>query len=448
METPDRSAVPRTGAESPLLAGFARTDITPHKPVTLAGYGSRTGLCQGVHDPLSARVVAFQHDGRRLVLVSTDILGFYGGTAAACRGVILSACGLQPSELLLSAIHTHSAPDVGIDERTGHANNVEYVQTLQGRLVDVVRRALAGMAPAQVAAACGACPVGANRREVVTSGAGQAEIRLGRNPAGSTDRQVQVLAVRQGHGHGHADGPPAAVIFAYATHSTSLGPGNYMVSGDVHGLTEQFLERQLGNGAVAAGFAGASGDIDPWFRVLPEFDTRDGWTPEPVLLSTMLGEEVAHVLRRMPANHQAGGAIRTALRTLMLPAKPPQHPRPAGKVADRPASGAAQGDAPAPPAPAAPPAPTGVEFNLSAARLGDMAFVGLGGEVFHEIGLAIKAASPVAHTFIFTHCNGSAGYLPTAPSYDEGGYEVQTTPFAPAAAEQVILEATRMLREL
>ncbi len=46
--------------ESPgLQAGAAKVDITPKKPVKMAGYSSRTGLSTGVHDPLSARVVVF-----------------------------------------------------------------------------------------------------------------------------------------------------------------------------------------------------------------------------------------------------------------------------------------------------------------------------------------------------------------------------------------------------
>jgi hypothetical protein len=77
-----------------------------------------------------------------------------------------------------------------------------------------------------------------------------------------------------------------------------------------------------------------------------------------------------------------------------------------------------------------------------------VAFVGLGGEVFNEIGKAIKAASPFPHTVVITHCNGAAGYLPTQPSYDEGGYEIKSSPFAPAAAEQVVKEAVQMLRDL
>ena len=126
-----------------LRAGVAKTDITPTKPVMLAGYGSRKDLSQGVHDPLSARVVAFEQDGKRLVLVSTDLLGFYGGTAESVRKAILDACRLQPSELFLAAIHTHAAPVVTLQSEKVHANNVEYLKTLETQLVAVVREALA-----------------------------------------------------------------------------------------------------------------------------------------------------------------------------------------------------------------------------------------------------------------------------------------------------------------
>ena len=64
-----------------LRAGAARIDITPAKPIKMAGYSSRTKLSEGVHDPLSARVVVFENNGTRLVLVSTDLSGFYSGTA-------------------------------------------------------------------------------------------------------------------------------------------------------------------------------------------------------------------------------------------------------------------------------------------------------------------------------------------------------------------------------
>ena len=82
------------------------------------------------------------------------------------------------------------------------------------------------------------------------------------------------------------------------------------------------------------------------------------------------------------------------------------------------------------------------------ARLGDIAFVGLGGEVLTEIGTAIKAGSPCKHTFIITHCNGAAGYLAPRELFVEDGYEIQSTAFGPTAADIVVRESLRMLHRL
>ena len=141
---------------APLRAGIATSDITPTMPVMLAGYASRKELSQGVHDPLSARVVAFENGGQRLVLVSTDLIGFYYGSVEIIRKAILDATQLKPSELFLSAIHTHSGPWVNFDPQKGSTNNVEYSKALQDKLIETVRAALNGLAPAQIGVASGA----------------------------------------------------------------------------------------------------------------------------------------------------------------------------------------------------------------------------------------------------------------------------------------------------
>lgn len=406
-----------------LRAGTARIDITPDNPVTLAGYASRTNVSRGVHDPLTARAVAFEHEGKRLVLVSTEICGFYGGTAAPMREAILSACQLKPSELFLCATHTHSAPAVTADPQKGHPNNVEYTQSLQGKLVEVVRDALGDLVPVRLSVGTGASPVGVNRREPVRDKAGKPRIVLGRNPSALTDREVQVLNLMPIDGN-----DPMGVIFAYATHSTSLGPRNYLVSGDVHGLAAQFIEKHLGGDTMVQPFAGASGDIDPWYRILPEFNTTNGWIPEPILLGTMLGQEVVHVSKaaqRSEKRSETNTSIRSLFKTIDLPGK--------SRGATQAASGGTDGTAP---------------LTLTVGRIGEVAFVGLGGEVFNEIGRAIKAGSPFPLTFIFTHCNGAGGYLPARASYPDAGYEVQSSPFAPGADEQVIEQVMQMLRAI
>ena len=399
-----------------LRAGAARIDVTPEQPVVLAGYASRTNLSVGVHDSLSARALAFEQDGRRLVLVSLDNLGFYNDTAGPLRQAILEKCQLEPSELFLCAIHTHSAPLLTLNAAKGHANNVAYTKALGGKLAEVVRTALDRLALAEIGVGLGSSPVGVNRREVVQGKDGQSRIELGRNPSVLTDREVQVLKVAN-----LGQDQPAALLFAYATHSTSLGPKNYEVSGDIHGLAAQFLEKYFGGDLVAPEFAGASGNIDPWVRVLPGFKSDKGWVPETVLMGTLLGEETAHVEEGIRAS-ETNCPIKTAWKTIQLPAKP--------KGED---GTSTFGTAP---------------IAITVARLGNVAFVGFGGEVFNELGAAVKSASPFRPTFIFTHCNGAAGYVPTRPGYAEGGYEVQSSSFAPGGGEHLAEEAVRMLKEL
>jgi hypothetical protein len=246
---------------------------------------------------------------------------------------------------------------------------------------------------------------------------------LGRNPYGPTDKEVLVMKVAK------PDGTVLSVLFDYATHATCLGGRNLTISGDVLGLAEQFVEKILGKGIIAPAFAGASGNIDPWFRVLPSFNTEPGcpqdtlrWIPEPVLLGTMLGEEVVHVFRGIN-KVSPGGKINTSYTTLNLPGKT------RGEVAAKKDS---------------PPA----ELNITAARVGNIAFVGIGCEVLTEIGMAIKAASPYKHTFVITHCNRAAGYLVPENLHIEGGYEVRSSPFGPQAADMVVKEAVRMLHGL
>lgn len=393
-----------------LRAGIAQVDITPDKPVKMSGYGSRKELSTGIHDRLYARVVAFESAGSRLVLVSTDLIGFYG-TYEPIRDAICDQLDLKPCEIFLSSTHTHAAPTPTLSAN-GHPNNVEYTGMLRAKLLEATREAIENVKPIRMGVGRGYSPVGSNRREKQDDGS----VRLGRNPYGPTDKEVLVMKLAT------PDGTPLGALFDYATHGTSLGPRNLQISSDVLGIAAQFVEKILGPGVTAPVFAGASGDIDPWYRVLPSFETEKGWIPEPELLGIMLGEEVVHVFRGIKTA-PVKAEIRTAFATLELPAK---------KSRNR------QGDEPSATKP----------LNVTVARIDDVGFVGLGCELLTEIGMAIKAGSPFEQTFVITHCNGSAGYLPPKHVYKDGGYEVSSTGFAPEAADILVERVHQMLDDL
>jgi neutral ceramidase len=78
----------------------------------------------------------------------------------------------------------------------------------------------------------------------------------------------------------------------------------------------------------------------------------------------------------------------------------------------------------------------------------DVAWVSLPGEVFVELGLAIKKRSPFPLTFIVELANENIGYIPDRRSYAEGNYEPESARCEAGSGEKIVDVAVRMLEEL
>jgi hypothetical protein len=87
-------------------------------------------------------------------------------------------------------------------------------------------------------------------------------------------------------------------------------------------------------------------------------------------------------------------------------------------------------------------------MRVQAMRIGPAALVGIPVEAFCEIGMAVKESSPAAQTLFSGYTNGSLGYMPMADNFEEGGYEVTTTPMAAGAAEETITVCTDAVQAL
>jgi neutral ceramidase len=78
----------------------------------------------------------------------------------------------------------------------------------------------------------------------------------------------------------------------------------------------------------------------------------------------------------------------------------------------------------------------------------DLALVFLPGEIFVELGLAIKQGSPYDHTMIVELSNcAEMIYIPTRAAYAGGSYEVTNSMVMPGSGEVLVETALRMLRE-
>jgi hypothetical protein len=87
--------------------------------------------------------------------------------------------------------------------------------------------------------------------------------------------------------------------------------------------------------------------------------------------------------------------------------------------------------------------------EVQAISLGqELAWVALPGEVFVELGLALKKRSPFPHTFIAELANENLGYIPDRRSYAEGNYEPESARYAAGSGEKLVDAAVGLLTSL
>ena len=78
----------------------------------------------------------------------------------------------------------------------------------------------------------------------------------------------------------------------------------------------------------------------------------------------------------------------------------------------------------------------------------ELAIVALPGEIFVELGLALKKASPFKTTLIAELANGSVGYVPNREAYPQGNYEIVSARGEVGSGEKLVEVALRLLGEV
>ena len=464
-----------------LLAGVAKANITPYVGAFLAGFGGRDRGCEGVHDELFARALALQAGETTVALAACDLIGLTRDSVAAIRLRVEEATGIPPSHVMIACTHTHSGPTVGILRHP--VVDLELVHVTERKIAGAIIAAHRAMVPASLGSGKGKARIGINRRQW----AANKQMALGRNPQGPVDEDVGVIRVDD------AQGRPLALFVNHSCHAVVLGGRNYLVSADYPGQMAAFLEANY-PGAVCAFVNGTAGNINS--------DPACGTSFEDARrLGVLLGAEAIRVAEgiRPEAGGQRGGGGGEG----EAPAEPGRKNGSAGASPSRclwarqviieapladlpPAEEArrlvAQRQAELDQAlaqgkvsqvlhdhdcllgwardvlaeHAKPERAKTTPLELQALRLGDALLIGTPGETFVEIGLAIKAASPLPNTFVLGYTNGVFGYIPTAKAFEEGGYEVTAAYkfyrsiyfFTPAVEELVTRSAVELARAL
>jgi len=157
--------------------GAAKAEITPPLEVgLLMSAGERKWEpFEGVRSPLYARALVIEGTGRRIALVSLDLLGisgkaFGGRDRFKARGSARSKRAVRSSDLILTATHTHAAPEtLAVTDLYRTPQFKRWVGMLAERVGQAVRRAAQGMNPCLLGIASAEVPGFAIHRRIKTT---------------------------------------------------------------------------------------------------------------------------------------------------------------------------------------------------------------------------------------------------------------------------------------
>jgi len=445
----------RPAQAAPLRAGLAVIDITPPIGYRMSGYFSER-RATGVKDPLRAKVLVLHQGEVRAALVFCDLIGISRQLSDRVRRDVRDATGIPFGNILIAATHTHTGPlyagalrdhfrRLAIDKHgKDPCEPIDYLATTADKIVQAVRYANATITPVRLDAG-NATQHGLsfNRRFHMKGGPpvrfnpGVLNPNIVR-PAGPIDPQVGIVLVRDA-----ASGKPRAALVNFALHLDTTGGTEF--SADYPRFLEQWLHAKLGDDLVVLFGTGACGDIN-------HVNVKQRARLKPDHIGRTLAATVNAALPTLTPTTQPALAVR---RKVVLAPIQRYSLEQVAKARDDMAHVASRkvpflkrveatkivalqsrGG-------------TALPLEVQVFRLGtDLAIVGLPGEVFVDLGLAIKKASPFATTLVVELCHDAQGYIPTKKAFAEGSYETVNSRVQPGGGEMMVEAANTLLKEL
>lgn len=437
-----------------LLAGVARTIITPPIGIRLLGYTVQEGCSQDVERELTATVLVLSDGVTSVVIAGLDLLFVPMPYSDRIRAAIGQRLGIPGENVLLNGSHTHLGPMFpGWQQEDSPQRELQerYVEHLEDVLLGAASSAWLKRQPARLGSGRGAAPLGVNRREKMPDGG----IIIGENLDGPIDRAVDVIRIDD------LAGKPLAVVMSAACHTVVLGPKTLSYSPDFIGPAREVIESAIG--APSLFLQGAAGNINPACGI-------GSGGPEQFedlrRLGLMLGGETLKVWAQIRTHNQRGprrivrsvAAISTwdyeptpqatishlsvTRRRLNLPLAP--LPDLATAESELARTKAAREAAFAGSSLGAKQVAQRMfawaeqrhrlvsagnrivtrEIELWAMRINDIGLATVSAEPLAELGLEIKRRSRLPHTMFLGYSNGCIGYIPPPEAFAEGGMEV------------------------
>jgi neutral ceramidase len=435
-----------------LRAGAAQVIITPPTGAPMAGYYTNR-VAAGTHDDLYVKAIVFEKDGVKVALVACDLVSLPRELSEQARRIIQQKTGMQPDYVMISATHDHTGPVILTQPSRynleGEMKRIaeEYTAALPGKIADAVVMANDHLQPAQVRSAVGKeTSLGFNRRYFMKDGTvgwnpGKLNPNISR-PAGPTDPSVPVVYVET------PDGKGIASYVNFAVHQDTTG--GLQFSADYSYTLGKILAGAKGQDLISMFTIGCAGNVN---HLDPNTKDLQSGFGEAARIGAVLAGEVLKTIQRAPlvpvsdirvstqvlkfaVQHFSAEEMEWAHRTQNSYATPNAPPLLDLARAAKMIELEARHGQP-------------LEAEVQVIALGDdVAFVGFPGEMFAELGLAVKQDSPFPITITAELANGALSYIPNRAAYPQGQYEVASSRLGPGAGEELVASALSQLNAL
>ncbi|MCD9023855.1 neutral/alkaline non-lysosomal ceramidase N-terminal domain-containing protein [Cohnella silvisoli] len=431
-----------------MKCGMSEIDITPPLGSAIPGY-FYDRKATGIKDRLYAKALVVQADEGVVAIVALDCIDLTSAIVAGIRERIAAFTPIPQSCIMVSATHTHTGPPV-ISTSFYEADD-QYLSWMTEQAADAAIAAYQQRRNAQIGFGAGHEPdIAFNRRFYMKDGTVKTNPGIGNpfidRPTGPIDPQVFVMRIDDDQGN------PIGVLTNYACHTDVVGGTEF--SADYPGELSFRLKQELGDDVVSLFHMGTSGNInhanamggteadyDPSLahykkmgRILSweVLKVREKITTSTSKLPLAVKQTVFPVPYRLPSEKDVQAVQQIQLGDWPQAIKDNfvQELRKAANAEDT----------------------SFVEVEIQVITLGELAFVGLPGELFVEFGLEIKEKSPFPFTIVNELCNGSAtGYFCTRIAYEQGGYEPIITGhsrLAIDAGEIFVQQSLKLLQDI
>ncbi len=460
-------------AAEPIRVGVSEVDITPPVGFPMAGYYHER-LAEGAIDPLKAKAIVFRGNNTESALVVCDLIGIASDLNKEIRKLASEKTGIPADNIVIAGTHSHTAPDYmkELYLKLGKAGQeplrAAYIEKMISGPVEAIVKAQAAAKPAKLefGAATQTTPVSFNRRFVMKDGSVKTWQNFN-NPevvrsAGPIDPEIGLLEIQDD------SGKTIGVLSNFALHLDTVGGTKW--SADYPYFIEQTLRKAIGPDVVSIFGTGCCGDInhaDPTgaarnkadaignsigetiVKQLPELKQIE----DPVLV---VKSQVVQLPLQDVSKEDVSKAIQVlaaAKRKEPVPFLPDhvvaykkmildqfRHKEPFAAAEEHITWGLSRslsgiGDT--------------IPVHVTVMTLGrDVAIVCLPGEVFVDLGLAIKKASPFKTTLVIELSNVvETIYIPHRHAYIGGSYEVTNSNVKPGSGEMLVDSAISLLQD-